>query len=184
MKFRKAESGDLDRVNEIYEKILQAEETGERFTGWQRGVYPVRATAEAALRRGDLYVGEENGNIVGSAVLNHTQVDCYAGAAWQIDLSEDRILVMHTLTVDPDAAGRGLGMQFVNFYEQQAAAAGCLALRIDTQERNTRARAMYRKAGFREIGIVPCVFNGIPNVQLVLLEKAISGRETRKAGKL
>lgn len=27
--------------------------------------------------------------------------------------------------------------------------------------------------GYEEVGIVPCVFNGIPNVQLVCLEKDI-----------
>ena len=44
-------------------------------------------------------------------------------------------------------------------------------LRIDTNARNVAARAMYKKLGYKEIGIVPTVFNGIPDVQLVLLEK-------------
>ena len=30
---------------------------------------------------------------------------------------------------------------------------------------------MYKKYGYTEIGIVPTVFNGIEDVQLVLLEK-------------
>jgi ribosomal protein S18 acetylase RimI-like enzyme len=42
---------------------------------------------------------------------------------------------------------------------------------MDTNVRNERARTMYRKLGYKEIAIVPTVFNGIPNVQLVLLEK-------------
>ena len=44
---------------------------------------------------------------------------------------------------------------------------------MDTNARNEAARAMYRKLGYREIGIVPTVFNGIEGVQLVLLEKKI-----------
>ena len=43
--------------------------------------------------------------------------------------------------------------------------------RIDTNARNTAARAMYRKLGYKEIGTVPTTFNGIPGVDLVLLEK-------------
>ena len=35
----------------------------------------------------------------------------------------------------------------------------------------TVARAMYKKHGYDEIGIVPTVFNGIPGINLVLLEK-------------
>ena len=30
---------------------------------------------------------------------------------------------------------------------------------------------MYKKLGYREIAVVPTVFNGIPDVNLVLLEK-------------
>ena len=34
---------------------------------------------------------------------------------------------------------------------------------------------MYRKLGYKEIGIVPTTFNGITGVDLVLLEKNLSG---------
>ena len=39
--------------------------------------------------------------------------------------------------------------------------------------RNLAARTMYSKFGYQEITIVPTVFNGIPGVNLVLLEKQI-----------
>ena len=44
---------------------------------------------------------------------------------------------------------------------------------MDTNARNTRARALYKKLGYEEIAIVPCQFNGIDGVQLVLLEKRV-----------
>ena len=37
---------------------------------------------------------------------------------------------------------------FVEFYEQYALSNGCPYLRIDTNERNARARAMYKKLGY------------------------------------
>lgn len=46
-----------------------------------------------------------------------------------------------------------------------------MELRIDTNEKNEVARAMYQKHGYTEIGIVPTDFNGIPGIKLVLLEK-------------
>ena len=36
-----------------------------------------------------------------------------------------------------------------------------------------RTLKFYQKLGYTEIGIVPCVFNGIDGVQLVLLEKKL-----------
>ena len=45
---------------------------------------------------------------------------------------------------------------------------------IDTNVRNTAARALYRKLGYKEIAIVPTTFNGIPGFNLVLLEKNLN----------
>ena len=81
--------------------------------------------------------------------------------------------MLHTLVIDPDTAGRGFGKQFVAFYEDYARKNGCKVLRMDTNSRNARARAMYGRIGYREAGIVPCVFNGIRGVELVLLEKTL-----------
>ena len=80
---------------------------------------------------------------------------------------------MHTLVVDPAAGGHGLGRAFENFYEQEAARQGCRYLRIDTNARNTRARQLYRSLGYKEIGVVSCTFNGLSDIDLVLLEKAL-----------
>jgi len=114
---------------------------------------------------------EADGQILASAIINQIQVDVYAGAPWEYQVPDDQICVLHTLTVSPKAAHKGLGSAFVRFYEEYAAEHGCPELRIDTNERNQRARAMYRKLGYKEIGIVPTVFNGIPGVNLVLMEK-------------
>ena len=44
---------------------------------------------------------------------------------------------------------------------------------MDTNAVNTAARTLYKKLGYTEVGIVPCVFNGIPDVKLVCLEKLL-----------
>ena len=59
----------------------------------------------------------------------------------------------------------------VKFYENYALENGCSELRIDTNERNRAVRKMYNKLGYKEVDIVSTVFNGIPDVNLVLLEK-------------
>ena len=41
-------------------------------------------------------------------------------------------------------------------------------LRMDTNEKNAAARRLYARLGYREADIVPCAFNSIPNVRLVL----------------
>lgn len=170
---RKALQTDIPAVAAIYDKLHTEEEAGRAAIGWIRGVYPTADTARLALQRDDLFVQEEGGKIVGAAIINQTQVDAYDGGLWQYDAEEAEVMVLHTLVIDPDAAGQGFGKQFLMFYEDYARKKGCKVLRMDTNSRNARARAMYAGLGYREAGIVPCVFNGIEGVGLVLLEKLL-----------
>ena len=174
---RKGTEADIPAVAAIYEKLHDAEEAGKATIGWIRGVYPTEDTARSAFSRGDLFVQEIDGQILGAAVINQTQVPAYYGADWQYPAEDAQVMVLHTLTIDPDAAGRGLGKKFVGFYEDYARNHGCRVLRMDTNSRNTRARKMYAGLGYREIGIVPCDFNGIAGVGLVLLEKPLFSME-------
>ena len=171
MTIRKATPADIDAIEKIYDEIHTAEETGRATIGWIRGVYPTRKTAEDAVRRGDMFVLED-GEIIGTGIINRTQVDGYFGAPWQHEA--DAVCVLHTLIISPRAAGKGFGKAFVAFYERWALEHGLCELRLDTNAKNTAARAMYQKLGYEEIAIVPTVFNGIPGVDLVLLEKNLS----------
>ena len=122
--FRKAAASDIDAVTAIYDAIIAEEEAGRAATGWKRGIYPVRATAEAALTRGDLFVAEADGRVAAAAVLNQIQVDVYAGAPWKFEAPDEEIFVMHTLVVDPTAGGHGLGRAFETFLRAGGRPAG------------------------------------------------------------
>ena len=171
--FRKADASDADAIENIYEMTHDAEEAGKTATGWQRGVYPTPQTAEDSLDRGDMYVAEIDGRVIATGIINQEQVDVYADCDWKYKVPDDKVAVLHTLAVDPDTRGRGIGQSFVRFYEQLARDWGCEVLRIDTNATNTAARSMYKKLGYIETDIVPTVFNGIPGINLVLMEKKL-----------
>ena len=97
LSFRKATDGDIDKIAEIYSDIHTCEEEGKTVIGWIRDVYPTKATAISARKRDDLYVGEDNGEIVGAAVINKIQVDEYKYGKWEYDVSDDKVMVLHTL---------------------------------------------------------------------------------------
>lgn len=171
--FRAAAAGDIPAVASIYEEIVALEDSGGR-TGWLPGVYPTGDTAAAALGRGELFVYEDAGAVLAAGILNQAQVDVYAQGNWRYPVPPEEVMVLHTLVVSPHVAGRGLGSRFVGFYEDYARAHGCAVARLDTNSINTPARALYGRLGYREAGIVPCDFNGIPGVSLVLLEKKLT----------
>lgn len=173
MIIRKAEARDLDAIESIYNKILLKEEEGEVTTGWERGIYPRRETAEAALKRNDMFVIEDDGAFVGAGIINKEQVDVYAKAKWKYSAEDSEVMVLHTLVIDPDKSGMGYGKRFVDFYENYAREKGCKYLRMDTNEKNKAARSLYTKLGFNEIDCLPCIFNGLEGVNLILFEKKL-----------
>lgn len=169
---RRAVLEDIPGVTAIYDHILTEEENGRAVVGWIRGVYPTEKTALDALKAGTLFVLEQDGAIAAAAKIDRNQVPEYADAPWRYpNALAEQVMVLHTLVVDPAQAGRGCGTEFVRFYERYALEKGCPYLRMDTNARNTAARRLYNRLGYWEAGIVPCVFNGIPGVQLVCLEK-------------
>ena len=171
--FRKATINDIDAIEASYQEIHTQEENGIVTIGWVRDVYPTRLTALASLERDDLFVIEDEGDVVGAGIINKNQVPEYNLGKWKNNSSDDEVMVLHTLVISPNKGRMGYGKGFVAFYEQYALENNCPYLRIDTNARNVRARAMYQKLGYEEIGIVPCDFNGIDGIQLVLLEKAL-----------
>ena len=153
---RRAQEKDLAAVERIYDAIHTEEEAGRACIGWEREIYPTRRTAEDALVRDDLFVE-----------------DAYAEVKWLYPALDEQVMVLHTLVIDPDEKGKGYGREFVAFYEEYASRSGCTCLRMDTNARNEGARRLYRHLGYREAGIVPCVFNGLAGVELVMLEKKL-----------
>lgn len=165
---------DIPQVAAIYDRILAEEEAGRASIGWVRGVYSTEQTALDALNAGTLFVLEREGVIAAAAKIDQNQVPEYAGASWQAsNAPPDQVMVLHTLVVDPACAGQGCGTEFVKFYEEYALERGCPYLRMDTNCKNNPARTLYARLGYQEAGIVPCSFNGIPDVQLVCLEKTL-----------
>ena len=173
MIIRKATSKDIDQIVTIYDHIHDEEEAGEVTIGWKRAIYPTKKTAEESFGRDDLFVMEGEGVIVASAIINQIQVPEYRFAEWKYKTSDDKVMVLHTLTVDPFLRDKGYGKAFVAFYEEYARKHNCCYLRLDTNFINDRARKMYARLGYEEIGVVNCVFNGIEGVRLVCLEKYI-----------
>lgn len=172
MNIRKATKNDTDAILSIYNKTHDLIEKGELSIGWQREIYPTIKTIEEGLKRDDLFVVEDD-EVVGTVIFNQIQVPEYYQAHWEYVAKDEEVMVMHTLVIDPDQKGKGYARNVLKFYEDYALEHNCHYLRIDTNAINKVARAMYKKHGYKEIDILPCVFNGIPNVNLVCIEKKL-----------
>ncbi len=57
------------------------------------------------------------------------------------------------ICIDPAWQGQGLGQQLLTHYLQQTAARGCTQWWLEVRASNLTAQNLYRKAGFREVGV-------------------------------
>ena len=96
---RKAVKSDLDAVVNIYDEIHQAEEAGIISVGWIRGIYPVKETAEEALKRDDLFVIEKDGIVLGSGIINKVQMDIYNNVKWEHEVEDDKVCAAYTCNI-------------------------------------------------------------------------------------
>ncbi len=172
---RKATLQDVDKINEIYNDIHTEEENGRLIVEWARDVYPTRQTAMDGIISGEMFVLEDEGEVVAAAKINQEQEEEYKEANWDYNVSNDQIMVLHTLVVSPKCAKKGYGTEFVKFYETYALEHGCKYLRMDTSSKNLIARNLYKKLGYKEVSILPSVFNNM-DFLLVCLEKKIENK--------
>ncbi|ULQ59418.1 GNAT family N-acetyltransferase [Brucepastera parasyntrophica] len=170
---RKSSKSDIQDVVKIYEKIIEKESSFKIMTGWKKNLYPSHHTALEAHNCGELFVMEIDNEIAASAIINQNQICEYADCEWEFKARNNEIMVLHTLAVDPEKSGKGYATDFISFYENYALENSCRYLRLDTNVINSAARALYKKLGYKESGIILCKFNGIEGIQLVCLEKKI-----------
>lgn len=171
----KGSEKDVADISDLYSAIHNAEADGVLSIGWIPDVYPIPQTAIDAAKRGDLFVLKDNNRIVASAIINHIQLDYYSKGRWQYPASDNDVMVLHTLVVDPRVKSKGYGTAFVRFFEQYAIEHNSYVLRMDTQEKNMAARKLYNHLGYSEADkiSVEAVY-GLSNLSLVLLEKKLS----------
>ena len=62
--------------------------------------------------------------------------DEYAKLDWEFPGEGDEIIVIHTLCIDINQQGKGLGKEFVDFALEHGRKLGCKAMRLDTYEFN------------------------------------------------
>jgi ribosomal protein S18 acetylase RimI-like enzyme len=173
MIIRKARASDIAKVGQSYTDLLLYERENGSTSNWVLGLYPTISVAETAFRSQTLYVLVVEDKVCGSMILNHLQPEEYQRVEWQYIGNEDEILVLHTLCIPPDCAGRGYGQKMVDYALNLALEQNLLALRLDTWEGNKPAAALYTKMGLRYAGTTHALFQGAIPCELIFFEKSI-----------
>ena len=93
------------------------------------------ADYDAAVARGDTWVADDGGQIVGLLILVP---------------GDDHVLV-ENVAVDPGRQGEGIGRALLAFGEQRAAELGVSEMRLYTHVLMTENQALYARLGYVEV---------------------------------
>ena len=156
---RKLKKKDLEKVDIMIEKAKKNMREVLKIDQWQSG-YPNKETYEKDISDGIGYAFcNESDEVVAVAAVILGNEPWYdkieAGefeGVWHGD--EENYAAVHRVCVDLDSTCRGVGSSFIAAIAEFCQEAGKTSLRIDTHRLNRPMRAMLKKCGFNETGII------------------------------
>jgi len=154
MIIEKGNYSDLDKLEQLYNDLNDYFVTRINYPGWIKGIYPVRETAKKGIDEGTLFVLKMNNVIAGSVILNHEPENAYDQVIWDIDISYEEIIVIHTFVIHPRFMNRGIGSMLMDFIKEYSIKLQMKAIRLDVSEKNIPAILLYEKHGYKYIGTV------------------------------
>lgn len=133
----------------IHNAIIDMEAKG--IYQWD-SIYPNDEVINNDLSNETLYVYEDGGIIKGIIVLNEYQDKEYEDMKWEFNSGKH--LIIHRLCIDPKYQGQGIARLLVDYAERRGKALGYESIRLDAFVNNERACNLYKKLGYKAVGIV------------------------------
>ena len=147
---REAKIENLDAIFSLVSRCTEHMLT-QHIQQWDT-LYPSDTLLKKDIEAQSLFVIEDSHRIIGIIVLNEDQEPEYSALNWQY--TEGKALIIHRLCVAPDAQGKGIATQLMDFAEQYALENRYTTIRLDAFQENPVAVALYEKRGYHKAGVV------------------------------
>lgn len=144
---RKAVIEDTKEIMQIIKETI-AEMRTYNNTQWDEN-YPQEKDFMNDIQKGDLYVAEREGKLVGFICINKVEPVEYNGLNWS--LNED-CMVVHRMAVNPNYRRSGIGTELMKFADELALANSIRYLKTDTYSINIKMNSLFKKCGYDLVG--------------------------------
>lgn len=142
--FRPAVRGDLPRLLELYGSAIELMRL-QGIDQWDE-VYPHENDLRRDICRHELYVLEQNTELLAAVALNEEQDPKYRYVNWAYPAG--KVGVIHRLCVSAGQQGRGCGRNLVRLSEQHFCQMDCVSVRLDAFPKNPPAMRLYPSLGY------------------------------------
>ena len=124
--------------------------------------YPEVESIQRDLDRRAIYLLKDRGVCKGMLTLNDSEPEEYNQVNWPDKTS--RSLYLHRMAVHPKWQGVGLAKRLVEFADNYARSNGYHSIRLDVFSPSERARQLYEKQDYHEIGVFNAAYQKVPYV--------------------
>lgn len=152
MKIRLGTLADLNKVEQLYDIVTVDLEANINYPGWKKGIYPTSKEAKSGIDNKELYVVEQDKQIIGSITVNHEQDINYKKVNWNCKVADNEIYVIHTLAIHPQYKGLKIAQQLLEYTEKLAQQNNIKTIRLDVREGNIPAIKLYKRLGYSYLG--------------------------------
>ncbi len=144
---RKATNLDIDAILEITKSCL-AFMVEQHIFQWNEH-YPNKNAFLNDLERDELFVIEENSELIGCITISTFMDDVYKPVLWLTPNNKN--IYIHRLAIHPKHQGMGHAQQLMTFAETYAADNGFKSVRLDTFSKNPRNMKFYERRGYKPL---------------------------------
>ena len=111
--------------------------------------YPNNSAFERDVERKELYVLENNSEIIGCIVVSTLMDEDYFTVKWLTDNKNN--IYIHRLAIHPKYQGKGYAQKLIRFAEQFAIENNYTSIRLDTFSQNKRNLKFYELRGYKRL---------------------------------
>jgi len=144
---RKARAKDIDKILDIT-KACAKHMINQNIYQWNEH-YPNKNAFLNDLDRDELFVLEENNNVIGSLVISTLMDREYETINWLTPNTNS--IYIHRLSVHPLFQNRGFAHKLMDFAEQFAIKNKHVSVRLDTFSKNQKNQHFYKKRGYQKL---------------------------------
>lgn len=150
MNIRSATLTDIDSILKMT-KACALYMMQNKIFQWNEN-YPNRKAFEHDISKKELFVLENNEEIVGSIVISTHMDEEYKSINWCTPDGNNAYI--HRLAVHPKYQGKGYAQQLMTFAENHAIENNYASIRLDTFSRNKKNQKFYELRGYKKLGDV------------------------------
>lgn len=167
---RVAKQEDYEHIRDFYYEVTDGMENSQFKPGWQKDIYPTQEFLIDSIKKGEMYIGEKDGQYLTCMVVNHMYNDGYRKVAWPTKASDGEILVIHALGVAPAFAGQGIAKKMAKSVIELGKKTHMKVIRLDVLEGNIPAQKVYERLGFNYINTIQMYYEDTGLTRYMLYE--------------